>query len=300
MSRLVDIDASRSPWLRALSTARIVVLGIVVALVAVVCIRLGMWQFDRAGIRADDAAAQQFEALATATPVAIDEVLAPQSTFESEHFARRVELRGHFDPQRQFVVPQRHVDGTDAALVVTAFVVDGGPHHGAVMPVLRGWLPEDQVMVPLLETGTTHPEVTAPPPPPGELRIVGLLNSSEAARNENLPPGARAGISAGQLANEWSGALYSGYLVLEEPQQPGGISPAPSPLSQIDTGVNYQSLAYAVEWWVFALFAIAFWLKVYRDDVADLRRRETSPPLEDPAAVDVPVPTTSGRHHDHT
>jgi len=273
-----------------------VVIGILALVVAVVCFRLGMWQFDRAGVRAEDATAQQVEQLAGAAPVPIEEVLAPQAAFTSEDFARRVALTGRFDPERQFVVPQRHVDGEEAALVVTAFVVTDGPHEGAVMPVLRGWLPESEVWQPAFETGGATGEVSAPDPPGGEARIVGMLNSSEAARHADLPAGAQPGISAGQLANDWGGRLYSAYLVLEEPAQPGGLSPAPSPLASVEGGINLQSLAYAIEWWVFGLFAVFFWAKVFRDDIADLRRRDKRAPQ--PAAP--PVPSFNGRQHEHT
>lgn len=265
-------SAGRPPWLRVLLSPRILLLGVVVLAVTVGCLRLGLWQLDRAGVRANDADEQRYAALEEAAAVPIDEVLAPQATFTGDDFGRRVVLTGAFDPARQVVVPQRRIADEDAALVVSAFVVAGGPHAGATMPVLRGWLPEAEVLAPVLETGGPEPAVEAPPPPGGEHTISGVLNSSEAAAGEDLAPGAVGGISAGQLANEWGGPLYSGYLVLEEPAQPAGITPAPSPLSQIDTGLNTQSLGYAVEWLVFAIFALVFWTKVYRDDLTDLRR----------------------------
>jgi len=249
-----------------------VVLLLAVVVVAAVCTRLGFWQLDRAGIRGQEALQTQREELLTAPPVPVAEVLAPQSPFRAEHFGRRVSLEGHFAADQQVLVPGRQVDGQDALLVVTAFHVDGGPHDGAIMPVLRGWLPEAGALTDRLEAGSgTAGRVTAPPPPAGRLEVVGMLSDSEAAGEAGLPDGFADGISAGELAGVWGTPMYSAYLVLEQPAQPGGLSPAPSPVEELDAEPNWQSLAYAVEWWAFALFAVLFWLKVVRDDVREGR-----------------------------
>ena len=263
--------ADARDWLRAASTRRMLVLLLLVVVVAAVCTRLGFWQLDRAGIRGQEAARIEREELMAAPAVPIDEVLAPQSAFGMEQFGRRVSLEGSFDPEQQVLVPGRNVGGEDALMVVTAFHVDGGPHDGAIMPVLRGWLPEES-LADRLEAGTAGgTEVTAPPPPTGLLEIVGVLSDSEAAGESGLPEGFAGGISAGELAGLWGTPMYSAYLVLEEPAQPGGLAPAPSPVEELDAEPNLQSLAYAIEWWVFALFAVAFWLKVLRDDVRESR-----------------------------
>lgn len=270
------------PWLQALRRPRTIVLGLVVLLIAIACLRLGMWQFDRSGIRAEDEAANRNAELAAAQEVPIDDVLAPQETFETKHVGRRVELDGHFDAEQQFAVPGRDIDEQGAVLVVTAFHVDGGEHDGAIMPVLRGWLPEAEVMAPKLEGGGTPQEIDVPEPPQGSTTIVGMLSSSEAAGSEVLAEGQREAISAGELANEWGTPIYSSYLVLEDPT-PQQLRLAPSPVEEMDAGINIQSLGYAVEWWFFAVFAIVFWAKVYRDDKRDVTRRQggTSHQLDD-------------------
>lgn len=264
--------ADARDWLRAATTRRMLVLLLLVVVVASVCTRLGFWQLDRAGIRGQEAARIEREELMAAPAVPIAEVLAPQSAFGTEHFGRRVSLEGHFDPEQQVLVPGRNVDGQDALMVVTAFHVDGGAHDGAIMPVLRGWLPEAGALADRLEAGgTAGTQVTAPPPPAGRLQVVGVLSDSEAAGEAGLPEGFAGGISAGELAQEWGTPMYSAYLVLEEPAQSGGLTPAPSPVEELDAEPNLQSLAYAIEWWAFALFAVAFWLKVLRDDVREAR-----------------------------
>ncbi len=267
----VSTSTTRRPdardWLRAATTRRMVVLLLVVVVVAAVCTRLGFWQFDRAGIRGERALEVTKEELLAAPAVPVTDVLAPQTAFTTEHFGRRVTLEGRFDATQQVLVPGRHIDGQEATLVVTAFHVDGGPHDGAIMPVLRGWFPG--AVTELLEAGGGV-RATAPPPPGGRLEIVGMLSDSEAAGDSGLPEGFADGISAGELAQVWGTPMYSAYLVLEEPAQQG-LSAAPSPVEELEADPNLQSLAYAVEWWAFALFAVVFWLKVLRDDVRERR-----------------------------
>ncbi|MCM3660748.1 SURF1 family protein [Georgenia satyanarayanai] len=265
--------ADARDWLRAATTRRMLVLLLLVVVVAAVCTRLGFWQLDRAGIRGQEAARIEREELMAAPAAPIAEVLAPQSAFGVEHFGRRVSLEGSFDPEQQVLVPGRNVGGREALMVVTAFHVDGGPHDGAIMPVLRGWLPDG--IADRLEAGGAGAEVTAPPPPTARLEIVGVLSDSEAAGEPGLPEGFAGGISAGELAQVWGTPMYSAYLVLEEPAQPGGLAPAPSPVEELDADPNVQSLAYAVEWWAFALFAVVFWVKVLRDDVRESRLAST-------------------------
>lgn len=249
-----------------------VVLLLAVVAVAVVCVQLGSWQWDRAGVRGQQALEERQEELLAAPAVPVTDVIAPQSSFRSEHFGRRVSLEGRFAPDQQVLVPGRHIDGQDAVLVVTAFHVEGGPHDGAIMPVLRGWLPHSGLLAERLEAGG-GPEgaVAAPPPPTGRLELVGMLGSSEAAGEGGLPEGFTGGISVGELAGVWGTPMYSTYLVLEQPAQSGGVRPAPSPVEELKPDPNLQSTAYAFEWWAFALFAVVFWVKVLRDDVRDRR-----------------------------
>ena len=254
-------------WLRAATTRRMLVLLLVVAVIAGVCTQLGFWQLERAGIRGERTLEATREELLAAPAVPLADVLAPQTAFTAEHFGRRVSVEGRFDAAQQVLVPGREVGGEEATLVVTALHVEGGPHDGAILPVLRGWFPG--AVTELLEAGGGV-RVTAPPPPAGRVEAVGMLSDSEAAGEVGLPDGFAGGISPGELAQEWGTPMYSGYLVLEEPAQQG-LSPAPSPVEELDADPNLQSLAYAVEWWAFALFAVVFWLKVLRDDVRERR-----------------------------
>lgn len=260
-------------WLRAAARPRMLLLLALVVVLGLLFVRLGFWQYERSGIRGEQEAEIQREELQAADAVPVDEVLAPQSAFEAEHFGRRVEMHGTFEADKQLLVPDRGVDGEEAVLVVTAFRVDGGPHDGARIPVLRGWLPSSDVFSSRLEAGEQDLGPVAPPPPPGTMSIVGMLAAAEAVDSRDLPGELIGSISTAQLVNVWGTPMYGGYLVLEEPAQGDGLRPAPSPVEELDAEPNLQSLMYAIEWWAFALFAAAFWVKVLYDDVRDLRRR---------------------------
>ena len=52
----------------------------------------------------------------------------------------------------------------------------------------------------------------------------------------------------------------------------------PTPLG--DTGVQWRNAAYAVQWWIFALFALWMWARMVRDET----RRARAEPATGPAA----------------
>ena len=97
-------------------------------------------------------------------------------------------------------MPGRTHDGQVGALVLTPLRVAS---TGAVLPVVRGWVPS-----------VDDPAATAPPPT-GEVTVVGWLKVGEAAGQGGLPDGQTDAISPAELVNRWGGPTYSGYLVLD-------------------------------------------------------------------------------------
>ncbi|WP_164471466.1 SURF1 family protein [Georgenia faecalis] len=263
-------------WLRAAGRPHLVGLLVLVLVVGGAFVRLGMWQLDRAGFRAQEAAQVERAERLAADPVPIAEVFAPQTAMTADEVARRVAVTGEFDAEQQVLVPGREVGGVDAVMVVTALHVTQGPHDGAILPVLRGWIPAADLAATRLETGGPRvdglADVVVPDPPSGVVEVTGLLNGPEAVSSDVLPPGQLGSISPGQLTNLWGGPMFSGYLVLEIPAQEG-MEPAPAPSAGVEPGLNLQSLAYAFEWWAFAAFAVFMWWRVLRDDVHDARDR---------------------------
>lgn len=280
--------ATAGLWLRAARRPRIVVLGVVAVVLVISFALLGAWQFERSGITgAERAEAERAERLA-AEPVPIEEVLAPQSAFPADALGRPVTATGRFDPDQQVLVRGRGIDGERAVLVVSALHLTEGPHAGAILPVLRGWYPEADIAT--FEAGST--DLSAPEPPEGEIEALGYLAASEASDPTPWPPGQSGAISAGELVNLWGTPIFNAYLVLQAPEQPEALTAAPPPDLDLGTGRDPRNLAYAIEWWIFAVFTVLFWLKVWRDDVRDLRAAHAATQAEVPSEPGEPAETT--------
>ncbi|MFH5822139.1 SURF1 family protein [Georgenia sp. AZ-5] len=275
------VTGTRSDYLRAAVTPRLLGLFVLLLAAAVVCVRLGAWQLDRAAIRGAERAETAHAQRLAADPVPLEEVHRAQTSFTAEELGRAVEVTGEYDPAQQVLVPGRSVDGQAATLVVTALRVTQGPDAGAMLPVLRGWVPADAVRV---QDGAATPADAATAAllevPAGERRVTGHLGGSEAAVTEDHPDGMVGAISTAELTNLWGGPTFGGYLVEftetgegRAATAPTGLPHAPPPSMAQETGLNIQNLAYAVEWVIFGGFALFIWWRMVRDEVT-YRREE--------------------------
>jgi cytochrome oxidase assembly protein ShyY1 len=267
------VAGSREPttMLRAAVRPRMLVLLVLLLGAAAVCGRLGVWQLDRAEIRGASATAQRLAAQEAVAPVALGDVLAPQTAFSGELVGRRVLARGVYDAAGQVLVVDRTLDGRTGYLVLTPLrVTDDRPDPTAgsasladaaqvvagtpVLPVVRGW-----VAVP--------DEAAALAVPAGEVIVTAYLQSSEASGRADLPAGQVDAISSAQLLNRWGGPIWTAYAVLtaSEPDQGDALALLPAPVRS-GTGLNLQNLAYAAQWWIFGGFAIFLWLRMVRDE----------------------------------
>jgi cytochrome oxidase assembly protein ShyY1 len=250
-------------------------------LAALVCGRLGVWQIDRAYERATLAAQQEAAEAAAAGPAALGDLLVPQTSFPGELVGRQTWVEGTYEPDDQVLVAGRSLDGVEGYLVLTPLRVSedgtGGESwatlSGApVLPVVRGWV------------DSPTPDAAALDVPDGEVRVAGWLQASESTlRTGDLPanpggPPLVQDIASSQLANLWDGPVYTGYVVLtdSDPAQPGvadgGPAPLPRPVLEGGTDVNLQNFFYALQWWVFGLFAFSLWVRLVRDEMAGGRR----------------------------
>ncbi|WP_448073340.1 SURF1 family protein [Georgenia yuyongxinii] len=281
-----------SDFLRAALTPRLVGIFVLLLAAAIISVRLGAWQLDRAAIRGAAEAEQAHAERLAADPVPLEDVLRAQTSFTAEELGRSVEVTGTFVPDQQVLVPDRSVAGQDVDLVVTALRLTQGPDAGAMLPVLRGWVPADAITT---DGGSAAPRDAATAGllavPEGELTVAGHLDSSEAAVATDYPGGMVGAISSAELANLWGGPSFSGYLVQFTQAPDGtrtasdaaGLPHAPPPGMAVETGLNIQNLAYAVEWVVFGGFALFLWWRMVRDEVK--YRREDAEPAGEPSPV---------------
>jgi cytochrome oxidase assembly protein ShyY1 len=222
-------------------------LGVLVVLLVAFTF-LGLWQLS---VARDDA---QHDAIAQASmqaPVALDQVLRPHTPFPAEASGRPVTVTGSYDASGQVLVVDRRLDGATGAWVVTPLVAEGS---GARIAVLRGFV----------TGGGTGP----PPSGTSPVTVTGTLapGESPASSSDSLPPGQLGSVDLARLVNAWPGNLYNAFVfaTAESPEVSPGVQRVPPP--SIPTGLTWRNAAYALQWWVFGLFAAYLWWRMVRDD----------------------------------
>jgi surfeit locus 1 family protein len=228
----------------ALQPRFLALLGLVLV-VGTVFVQLGRWQLGVAEGRATE------EAVAAARaqqPVDLASVLQPHTDFPGELSSRPVTATGHYASEGQLLVPDRRLDGRDGSWVLTPFVVD---ESGATIAVLRGFV-------------TDPGRATAPPE--GTLTVSGGLAPPESPVDGTVGPGEIGSVDTSVLVNTWPGELYNAFLFLESEDPATGpqLTKVPTPLGE--TGIQWRNALYAVQWWVFAVFALWLWWRMVREE----------------------------------
>ena len=232
MSAPVEGPALAPPriWLKQ---SGVVALGVVLAAAMVV---LGLWQLDVYQRQGSDVAARR----AAAPPVALTTV-APAGGAVGDGFGRRVSFSGSYDPSLQLLVP-----------------TDGG------FRVLTGLKQADGSVVAVVRGSEAAPDQS--PPPAGPVSGVGVLLPSEESSDSpaTLPTGQVASVGLPTLAQTWPGPLVSGFVTLDADQaRAQGLTPVTVALPEAQG--RLRNGAYALQWWVFAAFALGMSIRVARD-----------------------------------
>jgi cytochrome oxidase assembly protein ShyY1 len=161
-----------------------------------------------------------------------------------------------------------------------------------VLPVLRGWVPR---------AGSPAARV-----PSGEVTVRGQLQVSEPRQASGvdplaaLPRGRVAYVASVTLLDVWpypTTALYDGYVVATAERPAPAAAPARVAAVRPSGGVApWRNLAYALQWWLFALAAVFFWASVLRRGWQDERDPERLPPATAvPASGPAPPPAAARR-----
>ena len=227
---------------------------IFVAVLGVVFVNLGEWQLDRL--------AQRKERNATTIineqkPVQPYEQVFTRPVTDADQW-QRVEARGTFDAQHQFVVRYRSNGDADGYEVVTPLRTP----TGAVL-VDRGFIP--------LQRGTQIPSV-APAPPTGEVTVVGHVRRDEKGRRAATTPVGNQMrlINSQAVAATLPYPIATGYigLLTVQPEQQGGFQPIKLP--ELSEGPHFW---YALQWFMFTAVAAAGIVVFIRGDLR-ARREE--------------------------
>jgi cytochrome oxidase assembly protein ShyY1 len=238
---------------------------IFVAVLGIVFVNLGEWQLDRL--------AQRRERNATTIaneqkPIRPYEQVFTRPIVDADQW-QRVEARGIFDPDHQFVVRYRSNGDADGYEVVT-------PLRTATGTVLvdRGFIP--------LVRGAQIPS-TAPAPPTGDVTVVGHVRRNERGRRAATTPvnNQMRLINSDAIAATLPYPVSPGYigLLTVQPEQQGGFQPVKLP--ELSEGPHFW---YAVQWFMFTAVGVAGIVVFIRGDLR-ARREDREDATEARATV---------------
>ena len=192
------------------------------------------------------------------------------SAFEAEFSNRPVTVTGRYAADRTILVVDRRLGDRAGSWVVTPLVTDGG-----TVAVLRGFV-----------DGLPS---TPPAAPEGVVTVTGSLGPTESpdrARHCRPPSAGRSTWRPSSTSGPVTSTTSSCWR-RTRPMPPHRPSAAPLatpgltrvPPPDVDTPLNLRNAAYAVQWWVFGLFAIWMWWKMFRAEqqaqaVPDAQREE--------------------------
>jgi cytochrome oxidase assembly protein ShyY1 len=238
---------------------------IFVAVLGVVFVAMGEWQLDRL--------AQRRERNATTianeqSPVRPYEQVYTHPITDADQW-QRVEARGTFDANHQFIVRYRSNGNLDGYEVVTPLQTASG-----VVLVDRGFIP--------VPRGAQIPSA-APAPPTGEVTVVGHVRRNEKGRRAAITPvdNQMRLINSDAIATTLPYPIKSGYigLLAVQPEQAGGFQPIRLP--DLSEGPHFW---YAVQWFMFTAIGVAGIVVFIRADLR-ARREERENAAEAPATV---------------
>jgi cytochrome oxidase assembly protein ShyY1 len=224
-----------------------------VAILGVVFVNLGSWQLDRLAQRK---ARNSTTLTNESRPVRPFTDIFTGEIRDADQW-QRVEARGTYDAEHQFLLRYRRNGDAEGYEVVTPLRTAAG-----VVLVDRGFV--------ALERGIRIPDA-APAPPEGEVTIVGHVRRNEQGRRAAVTPvgGQMRLINSDAIGATLGYPVMNGYigLITSSPEQPGGFEAIRLP--EISDGPHFW---YAVQWFLFTGIAVAGIVVFIRGDLKDRKK----------------------------
>jgi surfeit locus 1 family protein len=229
---------------------------------------LGKWQVERAVLDSQAASAP------TEISKPLTELATPGGPIPITAGGHLTSVEGAFDPEGFVVLTGRLNQGEPGFwLVGRLLVVGSGPGGTSVprpgpdavtLPVALGWAPTTSA----LENALAIAQAGAEKNVGALLSFSGRLMPTEAPQVPDPAgdPFETATLSVASLVNQWpnySGTSFGAYLITDN--APEGLSIIDSAPPQNSTTLNWLNIFYAIEWVVFAGFAVYFWYRLVRD-----------------------------------
>jgi surfeit locus 1 family protein len=237
--------ARRPRWIGALVFALVVAAGFAA---------LSQWQLARS------VATGTVIARDTESVVPLSAVAKPQSPVSERANAQLVTVAGRWNAGDYSLVSDRLNEGATGYWVVGHFSAELDSGTTAGLAVAMGWSATRGGATAALERLTRASSVAVVP-------LTGRYIPSEGPQDSDFEHGAVSTMSPGAFINVWretdAAGVYGGYLTSAE-RVPGlTVIDSPKPSSAVE--VNLLNVFYAVEWVVFAGFAIFLWYRLVRD-----------------------------------
>jgi surfeit locus 1 family protein len=270
---------TRPRWIAALLLA----LGIAAAFAV-----LGQWQLDRA-ITSGEVVERSTETVQPLT-----ETATPDGPPTQVAEGQLVETSGSFVAGDEQIITGRHNGGDSGYWVVSHFVTA----EGASIAVARGWTADAEEAEVVSERLADEISIQALMP------LTGRFLASEApdVPAEDADPHTMTTVSTAALINLWANwddrSVYQGYIV--DSVAPDGLAVIDSPEPVVEVPLNWLNIFYALEWALFAGFAVFLWYRLVRDawereteeaEIAAAAASAAGADSADPAASD------ADRHH---
>jgi cytochrome oxidase assembly protein ShyY1 len=264
--------------LKALRQPRYAALSVLMVLVAAICVLAGSWQIARLATKAG--ANGDLRRNAHAAPSAVASVLplvgAGRAPSSLKVQFRTVTATGTFDADHASLVRGRTQDGDTGYLVLTPLRTPEG-----TLLVVRGFI-----------SGTNTGEATPVPqaPPTGRVSVTARVEPAE-TRNDaaaSLPAHQVESINPPEQAARLDEQVFNGYAELLA-GQPGvgdlAVISSPDLSNPAGGAVEPQHVAYIIQWYLFALLALAAPIAMVRAET----RHEQAHDIDE---VPEPPPTT--------
>ena len=192
-------------------------------------------------------------------PVPVATVLSPGQPVPPDQEWRPVTATGRYDVAGQVLLRKQPLQGRNGFWVVTPLRTD----DGAVLPVVRGWLPA---------TDRARDAVAVPAPPGGEVSVAGRLRVAPAAGPpppSDLPAGQVNTLDVRSIAAGAPG--YDAFIELtaSTPPQTGEIVPLPAP--QPEEG---RHLGYVGQWALIGIASVVVFVVLVRREARYRREQE--------------------------
>jgi surfeit locus 1 family protein len=237
--------ARRPRWIAALALALVMAAGFA---------GLSQWQLARA------VATGTVIERDTETALPIEDVAKPQSPVTDRANAQLVTATGRWNAGDYSIVSNRLNKGTAGYWVVGHFSagLDSGTTAGLAVAV--GWSADRAGAASAVKTLKAQANLAVMP-------IEGRYIPAEGPQDSDFEHGKLSTMTPGAFLNTWTtpdaAGIYGGYLTSAVAAPGLARIDSPKPSSAVE--VNLLNIFYAVEWVVFAGFAIFLWYRLVRD-----------------------------------